>query len=70
MNLSSGSENETSSQGEITPSDCSYGDFISSRLVAAQACSMLPELLEIYSENVLAKLLRVAQEALENNVSR
>jgi hypothetical protein len=30
---------------------------------------MSPEILEIYSENVLAKIFRVAEEALEKNVS-
>lgn len=54
----------------MTPSDCSYEDFTSSRLVAATPRNMSSKLLEIYSENVLAKLLRVAKEALENNVSR
>jgi hypothetical protein len=31
---------------------------------------MLQKLLDIFSENVIAKMLRVAGEALENNVGR
>lgn len=53
----------------MTPSDCSYGGFASINLITAKPRNMSLELLEIYSENVVAKLLRVAQEALENNVS-
>lgn len=69
MNASSGLKRESSPQSETTPSDSSYGRFNSTRLITAEPHNMSPELLEIYSENVLAKLLRVAEEALQDNVS-
>lgn len=56
---SSDSKSERSQQSGTTSSDC---------LSTAEPRTMSAELLEIYSENVLAKLLRVAEEALENNV--
>lgn len=69
MNVSSGPKNGSSPQSEKTPSDCSIEGYISTRLITAEPRNMSPELLEIFSQNVLAKLLRVAEEALEDNVS-
>ena len=69
MNFTSGSKIGNTPQSEMTTSDYANGVFISSRLITAEPRNMPPELLEIYSENVLAKLLRVAEEALEDNVS-
>jgi hypothetical protein len=69
MNSSSDSKYDSSPQSETTPSDCSSRGSISNRLITEEPSNMSLELLEIYSENVLAKLLRVAKEALEKNVS-
>jgi hypothetical protein len=69
MNFLSRSKNGSSPQSEETPSDSSNEGYISTRLVTAEPRNMSPELLEIFSQNVLAKLLRVAEEALEDNVS-
>jgi hypothetical protein len=56
------------------PSDTTASDYRSGEIVGAFASDesrhMLQSLFEIFSENVLAKMLRVAGEALESNVSR
>lgn len=69
MNYSSDLKDDGSLQSGASPSDCSSGRSMSNALNAEKPGDISVEMFEIYSENVLAKLLRVAQEALENNVS-
>lgn len=69
MSSSSDSRYDSCPQSETTLSDCSSGGAISPGLITEKSRNMSPELLEVYSENVLAKMLRVAEEALEKNVS-
>ena len=56
------------------PSDTTASDYWPGEMIASptsdESRNMLHKLREIFSENVLAKMLRVAVEALENNVSR
>lgn len=54
---------------DTTASDYRPGEMITS-FTSDESRNMLQKLLEIFSENILAKMLRVAVEALENNVSR
>jgi hypothetical protein len=51
-----------------TTSDHQLGVRLAS-FTSDESHSMLQKLLEIFSENVTAKMLRVAREGLENNVS-
>ena len=56
---------------DTTASDYQPGEAIASLFALDEPHNMmLQKLQEIFSENVLAKMLRVAVEALENNVSR
>lgn len=73
--MSSGESKNGSESGALIttpPSDTTVSDYRPAETVASQSSNesynILQKLLEIFSENVLAKILRVAAEALENNV--
>lgn len=73
---SSGESREGSEESVLrnSPSDTTASDYRPGELLASftsdESRNMLQKLLEIFSENVIAKMLRVAGEALENNVGR
>ena len=73
---SSGESRDGSEHGVLKspPSDTTASDYRPGDLIASytsdEAHIMLQKLQEIFSENVIAKMLRVAIEGLEHNVSR
>lgn len=71
--MSSGESKYGSEHSELKtpPSDTSVSDYQSGETVTSQTPNEsynMEKLLEIFSENILAKTLRVAIESLKNNV--
>lgn len=71
--ISSGESKDESDHSALKtpPSDTSVSDYQSGEMVTSQSPNEsynMEKLLEIFSENILAKTLRVAIEALGNNV--
>lgn len=70
--MSSGESKDGSERSELrTPSDTTVSDYRPGEMVTSQSPNEsynMEKLLEIFSESIIAKTLRVAIEALENNV--